>query len=237
MIKLIFLGMSVQNSALYSYTLSGATLLLIILNPILTPLADTSGRRKLFMKIFCYIGALSCMYLAFFTKTTITSGIVAFGFSIVGWGGSIVFYNSFLPQIATEDRFDGISAKGFSLGFVGSVILLVINLLMIQKPEIFGFTLEDSKTGLTARISFLTVGIWWIAFAQIPFYYLPKDNPKKLTNGWFRRGFLELKKINKRNFYQTIVKKIHYCFFLLRYGRNDCYVCSYHFCPKRIKNT
>jgi MFS transporter, UMF1 family len=190
-----FFGFKVQNSVLYSYTISVATLLLVILNPILTPLADSSGRRKLFMKFFCYLGAVSCTYFYFFTRDNVNSAVIAFGLSIMGWGGSIVFYNSFLPEIATEDRFDNLSAKGFTMGYIGSVILLVFNLLMIMKPTLFGLTQADSDSGFTARISFLTVGVWWALFAQIPFYYLPKDKPKSFKNGRLTTGFQELKKV------------------------------------------
>jgi UMF1 family MFS transporter len=189
-----FFGLEIQNSVLYSYTISVATLLLVILNPILTPLADSSGRRKFFMKLFCYLGAASCAYFYFFTKDNVNLVVIAFGLSIMGWGGSIVFYNSFLPEIATEDRFDKLSAKGFTMGYIGSVILLIINLLMIMKPTLFGLTQADSDSGFTARISFLTVGIWWALFAQIPFYYLPKDEPKSLKAGRMT-GFGELRKV------------------------------------------
>lgn len=190
-----FFGFKVQNSVLYSYTISVATLLLVILNPILTPLADSSGRRKFFMKLFCYLGAASCAYFYFFTKENINFAVIAFGLSIMGWGGSIVFYNSFLPEIATEDRFDNLSAKGFTMGYIGSVILLIFNLLMIMKPTLFGLTQADSDSGFTARISFLTVGVWWALFAQIPFYYLPKDQPKSFKSGRMTTGFQELKKV------------------------------------------
>ncbi|AFK01577.1 major facilitator superfamily MFS_1 [Emticicia oligotrophica DSM 17448] len=187
-----FFGFEIQNSILYSYTISAATLFLAILNPILTPLADSSGRRKFFMKLFCYLGAASCAYFYFFTKDTVNSAVVAFGLSIIGWGGSIVFYNSFLPVIATEDQFDSLSAKGFTMGYIGSVILLIVNLLMIMQPTLFGLTQADSDSGFTARISFLTVGVWWALFAQIPFYFLPKDEPKSFKTGRITTGVQEL---------------------------------------------
>jgi len=170
-----FLGMTVKNDALYSYTVSAAAFTLVLLNPMLTSMADYSGRKKLFMKFFAYLGAASCAYFYFFTKDSITSSVVAFYLSVIGWGGSVVFYNSFIPEIVTEDRYDNISARGFAFGYVGSVLLLIFNLLMILQPELFGLTKADSESGLTARISFLTVGIWWAGFAQIPFYFLPKD--------------------------------------------------------------
>lgn len=188
-----FFGFEVNNNSLYSYTISSAAFLLVIVSPILTSIADYSGRRKLFMKFFCYLGAASCAYFYFFTKDNLNSIMIAFALSIVGWGGSIVFYNSFIPQIATEDNFDKLSARGFVFGYIGSVILLIFNLLMILKPELFGFSEADSKSGITTRIAFITVGIWWFAFAQIPFYYLPKDNAKKFQFSWIKKGLKELR--------------------------------------------
>ncbi len=213
-----FFGFKVQNSVLYSYTISVATLLLVILNPILTPLADSSGRRKMFMKIFCYLGTGSCAYFYFFTRENVNSAIIAFGLSIMGWGGSIVFYNSFLPEIATEDRFDKLSAKGFTMGYIGSVILLVFNLLMIMKPTLFGLTQADSDSGFTARISFLTVGIWWALFAQIPFYFLPKDKPKSFKTGRLTTGFQELKKVIAEVRKNKLITKFLMAFFFYDMG-------------------
>ncbi|MCP9761566.1 MFS transporter [Lacihabitans soyangensis] len=193
--KVLFFGFEVNNNSLYSFTISAAAMTLVLLSPILTSIADYSGRRKMFMKFFCYLGAASCAYFYFFTKESLNSVMIAFGLSIVGWGGSIVFYNSYIPQIATEDNFDKLSAKGFVFGYIGSVILLVFNLLMILKPELFGLSEADSKSGLTSRIAFLTVGIWWFGFAQIPFYFLPKDNSKKFELSWIKKGIKELRSV------------------------------------------
>lgn len=193
--NVLFFGFEVNNNSLYSFTISAAAMTLVFLSPILTSIADYSGRRKMFMKFFCYLGAASCAYFYFFTKESLNSVMIAFGLSIVGWGGSIVFYNSYIPQIATEDNFDKLSAKGFVFGYIGSVILLIFNLLMILKPELFGLTEADSKSGLTSRIAFLTVGIWWFGFAQIPFYFLPKDNSRKFEFSWIKKGIKELGKV------------------------------------------
>lgn len=193
--NVLFFGFEVNNNSLYSFTISAAAMTLVFLSPILTSIADYSGRRKMFMKFFCYLGAASCAYFYFFTKESLNSVMIAFGLSIVGWGGSIVFYNSYIPQIATEDNFDKLSAKGFVFGYIGSVILLIFNLLMILKPELFGLTEADSKSGLTSRIAFLTVGIWWFGFAQIPFYFLPKDNSKKFELSWIKKGIKELRSV------------------------------------------
>lgn len=193
--NVLFFGFEVNNNSLYSFTISAAAMTLVFLSPILTSIADYSGRKKMFMKFFCYLGAASCAYFYFFTKESLDSVMIAFGLSIVGWGGSIVFYNSYIPQIATEDNFDKLSARGFVFGYIGSVVLLIFNLLMILKPDLFGLTEADSKSGLTSRIAFLTVGIWWFGFAQIPFYLLPKDNSKKFELRWIKKGIKELRKV------------------------------------------
>ena len=213
-----FFGLSITNSVLYSYTISFATFFLVLLNPLLTAMADYSGRKKLFMQFFCYLGALSCAYFFFFTKNNINSSIIAFGLSIIGWGGSIVFYNSYLPEIATEDKYDQLSARGFAFGYVGSVLLLIFNLLLIMQPTLFGLTEADSASGLTARISFLTVGIWWIAFAQIPFYFLPKDVANPYQSAWIKNSFTELKKVYSQLKERVLLKRFLVAFFIYDMG-------------------
>ncbi len=111
-----FLGISIKSSVLFSYSVSFAFLVVVLLIPFCTAIADYTGRKKMFMKIFCYSGATCCALLFFFTRDTITFSVIAFIFSLIGWSGSIVFYNSFLPEIATEDNFDRYSARGFSYG-------------------------------------------------------------------------------------------------------------------------
>jgi MFS transporter, UMF1 family len=213
-----FLGFQVNNDVLYSYTLSVASIFLVILNPILTGIADYSGRKKMFMKIFCYLGSASCAYFYFFTKDNVTSAIIAFGFSIIGWGGSIVFYNAFIPQIATEENYDKLSARGFVFGYIGSVILLIFNLVMIIKPEFVGLTEADSKSGFTSRLSFLTVGIWWAGFAQIPFYFLPKDESKSFQKKWLKNGFSQLKHVFLETQKQKYLKRFLAAFFIYDMG-------------------
>lgn len=190
-----FLGFNVKNSVLFSYSVSVAFLIVALLVPFSTAIADYLGKRKLFMKLFCYFGAINCGLLYFFTRDTVEVSVIAFVMSLIGWSGSIVFYNSFLPIIATEDNFDRYSARGFSWGYIGSVLLMVFNLTMIMFPDIYGIT----DRGLPARISFLTVGIWWVLFAQIPFYFLPKDTALKQVTvggkGWLFNGFRKLKKV------------------------------------------
>lgn len=187
-----FLGIQLPNAVVFSYTVSAAFLLLAILMPILSGIADYKGNKKSFMRFFCYLGAFSCMSLFFFEKGNYYIGTFGFLFSMIGWGGSMVFYNSFLPEIATPDRFDGLSAKGFTLGYIGSVLLLLQNLSMVMMPQWYGNIAGD----LASRISFLSVGIWWLIFAQIPFHYLPESNKRKTDgqNIW-KGGWQELMKV------------------------------------------
>lgn len=184
-----FLGFSVKNSVLFSYAVSAAFLIIALTSPICSAIADYSGRRKRFLQFFCYFGALNCALLYFFVRETTTQSTIFFLFSLVGWAGSIVFYNSFLPEIATPDRYDRISARGYSLGYLGSVLLMVVNVAMLQRPEWFG----GLTTAQAARIAFLTVGLWWAGFAQVAFRRLPADRATyEKRPGWLLNGFREL---------------------------------------------
>ncbi|PSK97947.1 MFS transporter [Cecembia rubra] len=184
--RVSFFGFSIVNTVLYSYSISFSFLVIVFLSPLLSGIADYGGNKLNFMKFFAYLGALSCGGLFFFDGSNLEYGIVCAMLASIGFAGSIVFYNAFLPEIATEKEFDFLSAKGFSLGYLGSVILLVLNLFMIQMPEVFG--LKDG--GHAARWSFLITGIWWAGFSQIPFKFLPNNTQKKkikravLLNGY-----------------------------------------------------
>jgi UMF1 family MFS transporter len=190
-----FLGFQVPGSSLLTYAISFSFLLIALVSPFLTSLADFSGRKKLFLQIFCYIGAISCAGLFFFTKGTITLSTFVFIAATVGFSGSIVFYNSYLPDISSEEKFDSLSAKGFSMGYIGSVILLVICLLLVTFNKEIGI-----EKGFATRLSFLLTGIWWAGFAQIPFFTLPPDtgrpaNAPAAEGGWVLNGFRELGKV------------------------------------------
>lgn len=219
-----FFGMQIKSSVLFSYTVSVSFLITALLIPICTAIADFTGKKKRFMQFFCYTGAVSCMLLYFFTKENMISGVFLFGLSLIGWAGSIVFYDSYLPEIATEDRFDKYSARGFSLGYLGSVLLLLFNLSMILAPQFYGIT----QKSLPARISFFTVGLWWILFAQIPFYYLPSGNADKEKNGnWIFHGFKELRKVYGRLREQPYLAKFLSAFFIYTMGlRTVMYVAT-----------
>ncbi|MES2520141.1 MAG: MFS transporter [Bacteroidota bacterium] len=213
--KLDFLGLQLENTVIYSYAVSLGFLLLAFSVPLVSAISDYTGRKKVFMKMYCYLGAISCMILYFFKEGNYYLGTFAFLFSIVGWGGSIVFYNSYIPEIATEDRYDSLSARGFTMGYLGSVILLIQNLTMVLKPEWYG----GITGGEASRISFLTVGIWWIIFAQIPFHYLPETKKvQKQAGNWIFNGFKELKKVFGELQKLEITKKFLLAFFFYNMG-------------------
>ena len=183
-----FFGLKVVNTVLYSWAIAVAYLVVAMGSPLFSSMADYTGRRKGFMRAFTWIGAVSCGALYFFDRENIEFGIIAFTLGTIGYGGSIVFYNSFLPVIAEPEDQDRISARGYSMGYLGGVILLVFNLWMILMPEWFGFPRESAYP---ARISFLTVCVWWIGFSTITFHWLPKytfgkrhHRERILTNGY-----------------------------------------------------
>ncbi|MDZ7898173.1 MAG: MFS transporter [Arcicella sp.] len=230
--KLDFLGFQLENTVVFSYALSLGFLLLAFSVPLVSAISDFTGKKKLFMKMYCYLGSFSCMALYFFKEGDYYLGTFAFLFSIVGWGGSIVFYNSYIPEIATEDKYDSLSARGFTMGYVGSVILLIQNLTMLLKPEWYG----NISGGDASRISFLTVGIWWIVFAQIPFYYLPETHkPNKKEGGWIFNGFRELKKVFNELRQLNITKKFLSAFFFYNMGAQTVMFLGALFGSKELK--
>jgi UMF1 family MFS transporter len=187
-----FLGMEMTNTALFSYALSFAYFIIALMLPLLSGIADYGGKKILFMKIFTTIGSLGCIALVFF-KTHINLDIALIGFilAVIGFAGGQVFYNSYLPLIASEDQYDRVSARGFTFGYIGSVILLMANLAMIQKPEWFGL----SDGAFASRVSFVMVGLWWLGFAQITFRRLPKEKTGIPLKGLVRKGYDEILKV------------------------------------------
>jgi UMF1 family MFS transporter len=211
-----FLGMDWDHpDTLYSYALSFSFLIVAFMSPILSGIADYTGSKKKFMKFFCALGSVSVMSLYFFDSVdTVWIGIVFTIFASIGFWSSIVFYNAYLPEVAKPEQQDRASAKGFIFGYAGSVILLIINLIMIQKPEVFGIT-----SGMASRISFVMVGLWWIGFAQITFRRLPDDiYNRKPEKDYIWKGFKELKKVwNELRNYSNL-KRFLISFFLLSIG-------------------
>jgi len=204
-----FLGFETKSTALISFVTAFAFLIVAVLSPILSGIADFAGNKKRFMQFFCYMGALSCIGMYWFTAENLLFGVICFFFGLIGFWGSLVFYNSYLPDIAFKDQQDSLSARGFSFGYIGSVILLLVCLYFILARE--------GEEALQAmRLSFALTGIWWIVFSQYSFYYLPKGNKnsEKITRSVMTNGFRELRKVQKQLFDNLILKRYLRAFFV-----------------------
>lgn len=210
-----FFGFKIVNTALYSFAISFSFLIIALLSPLLSGIADFTGNKKAFMRFFTYLGGLSCIGLFFFTGENVEWAIICSIMASIGYSGSLVFYNSFLPLIATPDKHDIVSAKGFSLGYIGSIILLVINLICISNPEWFNL----QNTAIIARISFLTVGVWWIGFAQIAFSNLKEPFiHNRFSKRIIKNGYLELLKVLKEVKNRRVLKFFLSSFFFYSMG-------------------
>lgn len=211
-----FLGGKFINSALYSYALAFAFLIIALVSPILSSIADTRGNKKIFMMMFTYLGSLACCGLFFFKIETLEISVVLLVLAAIGFWGSLVFYNSYLPEIASIGEQDKVSAKGFTYGYVGSIILQIICFVFVFRPDWFGIV----DGSIPARLSFLMVGVWWMVFAQIPFKNLPKGSPnfKANTNNVMVSGFKELKKVWGNVKQMPYLKRFLFSFFFYSMG-------------------
>ncbi len=214
--KVDFFGIEIVNTVLYSYALSFSFLFVAAVLPLLSGMADYSGKKKFFLKIFMYTGALSCIGLWFFTGENVEWAIICSVLASIGYSGGLVFYDAFLPEIASEDQMDKVSAKGYSLGYIGSVILLVVNIVMIENPDWF-FNIENKASEFASmglgpaeatekaeghyatiltRLSFMMVGLWWIVFSQITFRVVPDYNyGNSRTGNILTKGYEEILKV------------------------------------------
>lgn len=189
-----FFGTPFLASSLLIYAVSAAFLIVAAISPLLTALADYSGRKKRFMQVFCYLGAASCAGLFWFTPQTLSFSVILYVLATIGFAGSLVFYNSYLPEIASEENVDRVSAKGFSLGYIGSTLLLVLCIALIFSARKLGME-EDQAS----RLSFLLTGLWWGGFALIPLARLPRDPGRpagsNAESSYLLNGFRGLAKV------------------------------------------
>jgi UMF1 family MFS transporter len=231
--KVVFMGRTFTNTALSNYALSVAYLIMALLLPVLSSIADFRGNKKIFMKVFTYIGSISCAGLFFFKLETLELGIICFTLAAIGYIGGVMFNNSYLPEIATIDQQDRVSAKGFAYGYIGSVILQIICFIFVLKPELFGIT----DASLPARLSFLLVGIWWIGFAQIPFRKLPAGSPNydKITKSTVKNGFQELLKVWNQLKSMVLLKRFLFAFFFYSMGVQTIMLVAAGFGEKVLK--
>ncbi|CAM1340399.1 MFS transporter [Tenacibaculum aestuarii] len=208
-----FLGQDWEHpDSLYSYALSFSFLVVAFISPILSGIADYTGSKKKFMKFFCTLGSISVMSLYFFEGIdTVWIGILFTILASIGFWASLVFYNAYLPEVAHPEQQDRASAKGFVYGYIGSVILLLINLGMIMFPETLGIS-----SGMASRISFVMVGLWWLGFAQITFKRLPGNvYNKKPEKDYIWKGYKELQIVIKEVLNYPTLKRFLISFFLL----------------------
>ncbi|PSL48760.1 UMF1 family MFS transporter [Chitinophaga niastensis] len=210
-----FLGMKFVNSALYNYTMAAAFLLVAIASPILSSIADTRGNKKNFLRFFTTLGALSCSALYFFNKDHLILGVVSFMLATMGYCGGLVFYNSYLPEIAAPEDRDRVSARGFSMGYIGSVILQLIGFGLVLAAKPLG--MDESKP---VQITFLLVGLWWLGFAQITFARLPASigTVAKHTGSAMTEGFSELRKVYAQVKQMPVLKRFLRGFFFYSMG-------------------
>lgn len=223
-----FLGRVFKNTELKDYVLAFGFLLIAALSPILSSIADYKGNKKNFMRFFCYMGAVSCSLMYFFDTDHVTLGLMCFMFAGIGFYGSQVFYNSYLPDIASEEDMDKISAKGYSMGYIGSVLMQMIG---------FGLVISMPKQELPLQLTFLLVGIWWVAFAQITFKALPissKKERQEKTNV-FTNGFKELKIVWDQVKQMPVLKRFLSAFFFYSMGVQTVMLVAIDFGIKELK--
>ena len=207
-------GFNFKNTALISFLTAFAFVILSFITPLLSGIADYMGNKKTFLKFFCYLGSLSCIGLYWFDLENIYLGLFFYFLALISFWASLVFYNSYLPDIAYKEQQDYISAKGYSLGYIGSVILLIFNLAMVMSPDSFGIS-GDNPELIAMKYSFVSVGIWWIVFSQYTFYHLPITTEKKqIIKDVIFNGFKELKEVWDQLKDIIIIKKFLIAFFI-----------------------
>ena len=214
--KIVFLVALWNPTTLYDYTLAFSFLIVAFISPILSGIADYTGDKLKFLKRFCLLGSISVISLFFFKgESTLWIALLCTVFASIGFWGSIVFYNAYLPEVAYPEQQDAVSAKGFIYGYVGSVLLLIFSLVLVQKPEWFGIT----DPTFAPRITFALVGVWWFGFAKITYKRIPKNElNQKSDKEYIWNGFLELKSVFKSLNSQSHLKYFLMAFFFLSVG-------------------
>jgi len=230
--KVTFFGRQYVNTVLSNYVLAVSYMIVALLLPILTSIADYRGSKKTYLQCFTWLGSLACCGLYFFNLSTLETGMICFGLATIGYCGGFVFYNSYLPQIATVDQQDAVSAKGFIYGYIGSVVLQVICFVFVLSPSTFGITDET----FPARLSFLLVGVWWIGFALIAFHILPKGTPNAGAHNYnvITGGFKELAKVSRNVSKMPLLKRFLVAFFFYSVGVQTIMLVAANFAAKEL---
>ncbi|ULQ56386.1 MFS transporter [Flavihumibacter rivuli] len=229
-----FFGRKFINTALMDYALSVVFLIVAFSSPILSSIADYRQNKKVYLRWFCFMGSAACLALFFFTPDRIEYGIIMFSIAALGYWASLVFYNSYLPDIAAPEDQDRVSAKGFALGYIGSVLLQIICFVIILKPALFG--LDESDKTIGARLSFLLVGIWWFGFAQLTLRVLPLSSKaeRKARTNVLTNGFKELKLVWQQLKSMPATRRFLFSFFLYSMGVQTVMLVAAGFAKKEI---
>jgi UMF1 family MFS transporter len=229
-----FFGFRIINTVLQDYALGVVFMIVAITSPILSSIADYRRNKRVYLRWLSLLGALSCSLLFFFTPQRIEYGIIVFAFAALGYWSSLVFYNSYLPDIVPPEERDRVSAKGFAMGYFGSVLLQVLCFVIILKPGLFGLDASDKTLG--PRISFLLVGFWWFGFAQITLRAMPLESraARKARTNVFTNGFIELKKVWNQVQDMPTLKRFLLSFFLYSLGVQTVMLVAAGFAKKEI---
>ena len=201
------------NTALYNYALAVAFCIVAILSPLLSGIADTRGNKKTFLRAFATLGSLLCAGLFFFDASNIALGLGLTILACIGYWSSLVFYNSYLPDIARPEAQDKLSAKGFAYGYVGSILLQLICFVFVLKNDLFGITV-----GRASQLSFLLTGVWWLGFSTLALRGLPRGSAKGEISGKWTQGYAELRKVWSQMTHQTVIKRFLGAFFFYNMG-------------------
>ncbi|NQY06126.1 MAG: MFS transporter [Flavobacteriaceae bacterium] len=227
--KLNAFGFELTHTALITYLTAFGFLIVAFISPILSGIADYVGNKKSFLRFFCYMGSFACMGLYFFRIDYIHVSLLCYLIALVGFWASLVFYNSYLPDVAYKEQQDAVSAKGFSLGYVGSVILLIINLALILSTP-------DKNKLFMMRISFVMVGLWWFGFSHYTYAYLPAIKSRhKVTKEIVFSGFKELKKVWRELTNQLRLKRYLAAFFIYSMAVQTVMLVAAYFGEQEIK--
>ncbi len=209
-------GREFVNTSLYNYALGIAFIIVAAMSPLLSSIADYKGNKKAFLFFFCTMGSIACASMFFFDKSNLGYGLLCLIVACVGFWSSLVFYNSYLPEIAAPEDQDKVSARGFAMGYIGSVILQIICFVFVLKPDLFGITV-----GKASQVSFLLVGVWWWGFGQFSLKRLPKGKPIENAGdkgSIFTNGYKELNKVWKQLTHLPVLKRYLGAFFFYNMG-------------------
>ena len=226
-----FFGYEFINTELSSYILAASFVAVIILSPLLSGMADFAGKKKLFLKIFCYAGSAGCVGLYWFDPNHLELSMTPFFMASIGFWGSIGFYNAYLPEIAPREEHDKLSARGYAMGYWSSLIILVICAILI---EVVGA--NYGVKGLMTRLCFVIVGLWWFGFAHVTFNALPDIDKKDLPPGNILfQGFIELRGVARELKGTKHLTRYLFAFFIMSMAIQTIMLMASSFGKKVIK--